>query len=248
MISMKQFLFPTLFLGSTLFGLLSADKMFYNFKDTDELSELAVKFDTDKSPKFHNYTKIYESFFREHRLKPLKFLEIGIFKGSSVRMWEEYFLNAELHFIDISLEKLLHMPQRSSFHLVDQSNKKELNSLIEKIGGDFDIIIDDGGHHMHEQIASFETLFPHLKSGGLYIIEDLHTSYWLSYRGNKHGVGNRNTVGFLKNLINDVNYVGYKLESPNQEASGVDSLDLNIYQKEILSMTFFGSLCFIVKR
>ena len=113
---------------------------------------------------------------------------------------------------------------------------------------DFDIIIDDGGHHMHEQITSFETLFPHLKSGGLYIIEDLHTSYWLSYRGNKHGVGNRNTVGFLKNLINDVNYVGYKLESPNQEASGVDSLDLNIYQKEILSMTFFGSLCFIVKR
>ena len=110
--------------------------------------------------------------------KPIKFLEIGIFEGASVKLWEEYFKNADLHFIDITFQNIKHFSNRSHYHLCDQENPESLQAFIQKTGGDFDLIIDDGGHTMKQQITSFVTLFPYLKSGGIYIIEDLHTSYW----------------------------------------------------------------------
>ena len=47
--------------------------------------------------------------------------------------------------------------------------------------GPFDIVIDDGGHFMDDIISSFKTLLPHVRAGGTYIVEDLHTSYWAEY-------------------------------------------------------------------
>lgn len=241
----KNFLFHLSFLLTIFCS--AENKLFLDLDSQSLLDNLATQYKTDKSSQHHSYTKIYDFYFRNIRLKPLKFLEIGIFCGSSVMMWENYLENSELHFIDITYENLVYNPIRSHLHLVDQSNASSLMRFIEEVGGNFDVILDDGGHTMDQQITSFKTLFPFVKSGGVYIIEDLHTSYWGPYGGNPKGAGKKNTVGLLKNLIDDVNYIGNITRAANHERD-LGNLKMNDYQKDILSIQFYDSLCFIFKR
>lgn len=196
--------------------------------DCEFLSALAQELDTDKGPHMHNYTEIYAQHFAPLRSQSIRFLEIGIGAGNSVLLWEQYFPNAELHFIDNDPRSLFAMKsERTSYHLLDQEDRDGLEDFASKIGGDFDIIIDDGGHYMHQQIISFQTLFPHLKGGGLYIVEDLHTSYWQEYGGRGDvglpKAGDGTAIEFLKNLVED--------------------LDKNIH-----SIHFYKSLCIIQRQ
>jgi len=210
------------------------------------MDDLALKFGTDKASNFHNYTEIYSQHFESIKDDPIKFLEIGIYQGSSVKLWEEYFKNAELHFIDISMEGVKYHSKRSHYHIAHQEDPKELRQFIQQSGGNFDVIIDDGGHTMHQQTVSFLCLFPHVKSQGVYIIEDLHTSYWPCLGGGNHS---QTTIALLKNLIDKLNYVGANTTraSHNDLSKSVtDTLD--IYQKEIRSICFYDSLVFITKR
>ena len=89
-------------------------------------------------------------------------------------MWEEYFPNAQLHFIDNNPNLIQHsykLSSRSKLHIMNQNDKAKLIELANQVG-EFDIIIDDGSHYMDDQQCSFITLFPFVKSGGMYIIED----------------------------------------------------------------------------
>lgn len=220
------------------------------------LDRLALKIDpnliTDKCSRWHNYTKIYALYFGPIKEKRLKFLEIGIYRGSSVKLWENYFKNAELHFIDVSLDNAVYFSQRAHYHIADQTNPDQLINVMKETGGEFDIIIDDGGHTMTQQIVSFQTLFPYLKRGGMYIIEDLHTSYWSDHYGGggsiehpKAGAGT--AIQFLKDLIDDINYPGARTMRANN-VSGVPEGELNIYRKKILGIHFYDSLCIIIKK
>lgn len=216
------------------------------------LEELAFNAQTDKPSWLHNYTEVYSTYFSPLKNKPIKFLEIGIHVGFSVNLWEDYFPNAELHFIDLPNHKIpegYYVPKRSHFHFLDQEDPLALQEFIEKTGGDFDIIIDDGGHTMSQQITSFNCLFPHVKKGGLYIIEDLHTSYWEQFGGGDHP---GTTISFLKQLIDDVNFVGAKTSSANhcdkKYMTPEIEKELNIYREEIYSIHFYDSLAFIIKR
>lgn len=206
----------------------------------------------DKGSNWHNYTKVYAFYFSSIRDKPLKFLEIGIYKGASVALWESYFPNAELHFVDISVDLVQYQPQRATYHVADQSNSNQLESLMNQIG-DCDIILDDGGHTMEQQLVSFKTLFPHLNSGGLYIIEDLHTSYWTSYGGGGSDAhpkaGNGTMVQFLKDLVEDVNYVGARTWKANHDVDlSYYKNELTPYREQILGIHFYDSLCIVIKR
>lgn len=223
--------------------------------DSAPLSTLAQA--TDKGPSGHNYTEIYEKYFNELQHKPLKFLEIGFLIGGSARMWDAYFSQAQLHFIDVSEELFQKygygLSNRCHLHIADQSNADDLLQFIEKVGGEFDIIIDDGGHKMHQQITSFKTLFPFVKSGGLYIIEDLHTSYWQPFGGmgtigapNAEG---QTTIRFLQSLVDDVSYIGaFTGYADVGKCPGELYEKLTYYQKHIQSIHFYGSVCFILKR
>ncbi len=219
----------------------------------DYLDQLAIKAKTDKSSAFHNYTEIYAKHFDALRNEPIKFLEIGIYKGDSVKLWEAYFPNAELHFMDVSPDAIQYYTPKAKYHFFDQANTQHLNVFTHTVGGNFDIIIDDGGHRMDQQIISFKMLFPQLKSGGMYIIEDLHTSYWKGYGGNgstsKPQAGNGTAVEFLKNLIEDLNYTGAATECAHWEKTPQNMVEkLNIYQKDIYSIQFYTSVCIITKR
>ncbi|MCX5925592.1 MAG: class I SAM-dependent methyltransferase [Candidatus Dependentiae bacterium] len=222
------------------------------------LDQLALQTGTDKSSAFHAYTAIYDKFFSGIRHKPIKFLEIGIYKGASIALWDRYFDNAQtrLHFIDIDPQAVALCKNRSfssriDGYIVNQEDKESLRQFVATAGQEYDIIIDDGGHTMDQQKNSFEVLFPTLKKGGVYIIEDLHTSYWPVYGG---GTAD-STINFLCNLVHDINAVGAQgfVEGDTQtffaDFNKFDRLFFkNYYQEHIDSITFYGSLCFIFKR
>lgn len=210
------------------------------------LDALALKTGADKGSHYHNYTQVYAPYLSPLRDKPIKFLEIGIYKGASVQLWERYFNSADLHFIDISLDLVEYSSPRSHYHVVDQESARDLEQFIQKTGGEFDVIIDDGGHTMRQQITSFCTLFPHVKSGGLYIVEDLHTSYWSGWGEELSPI---TMVDFLKGLVDDINAVGAR--SGRASHLAVDPLlrsELTLYQESILSIHFYDSVAIVIKR
>lgn len=208
---------------------------------------------TDKSSIQHNYTKTYAKYFAAIKDQPLKFLEIGIYHGHSVRLWEKYFSHAELHFIDINPSLIVYTPERAHYHFLDQSSVEQLTAFINTVGGEFDIIIDDGGHTMQQQFVSFVTLFPHIKSGGFYVIEDLCTSYWKEYGGDgsfDNPIAGQNTMmGFLRTLIDYLNHSGARTCCADIEKTPPHiRQQFNYFQEHVESIHFYNSLCIIEKR
>lgn len=139
-----------------------------------------VKFETDKYN--HGYMKVYSPvFLKMENIK--KVLEIGIYRGDSLKMLSSYFKDALIYGIDISNCEHLNTDKIITY-VYNQENKEDLLEFIELSGGNFDLIIDDGGHTMKQQQISLGILFKTLNSGGVYIIEDLHTSVIDGYKTN----------------------------------------------------------------
>lgn len=174
------------------------------------LDKLAIWHGTDKSSSGHNYTKYYEMFFGPFKkLEPMiNLLEIGIDKGDSLKMWADYFPSGRIHGIDIRgdyeyLKKWAH--EHGCYietHVVDHSKKGELIVFGESFDQYFDIIIEDGSHMSADSILTFETLFPYLKHGGYYVIEDMLCDY--DDRWNK-GVS---SIDRVKQMVSEVNMSG----------------------------------------
>ncbi len=220
------------------------------------LDSLAIKYGTDKSSAIHNYTPIYEKYFDSLKDKPINFLEIGFAGGFSAHMWDEYFksMDSKLYFIDINpdcLNYINDLSHRCILSLVNQANAVALTQWLKLISQDFDIIIDDGSHQMEHQITSFKTLFPRLKKGGMYIIEDLHTSYWNDYGSagdyNNPQANIHSTIRFLQNLVDDLNYSGARTQTANRSNNIKLLQGLSLYQESISAIHFYCSLCIIFK-
>lgn len=140
----------------------------------DELSALATRYASDKV--MHGFTPFYHAHLRGRRGKFRKVLEIGVFQGASLLMWRDYFPRAQVHGLDLRDPGLL-SSERVHVHLGDQSERAVLDRLVGNIGSGFDLVVDDGGHTMAQQQVSLGQLFPHVRPGGFYVVEDLHTSY-----------------------------------------------------------------------
>jgi hypothetical protein len=135
------------------------------------LEVLAKKYNVDKLD--HGFIDIYEKFFEYKRNSIKKILEIGVYKGDSLRMWADYFPNAQIHGWDLKTYSFNQFGERINTFVVNQEDRVSIQNNI-KI--DYDIIIDDGCHTMCAQQISLAVLWKHLSYGGIYIIEDLHTS------------------------------------------------------------------------
>lgn len=144
------------------------------------LSRIGDRTGTDKAT-FHGFTQVYERFFHQRRNDPLKLLEVGILRGESLKMWEEYFPNAAIYGLDITLQEVrTTFSQRTRVALADQTSPEQVCSALNDFGlshGTLDIAIDDGGHRMSQQNATIGICWPFLKSGGTFIIEDVHTAF-----------------------------------------------------------------------
>lgn len=143
------------------------------------LTLLANKYGSDKGTVIghrHGFTEIYDTYLNSHKDKIFNMIEIGVNDGSSLKMWYEYFPRAKIYGLDID-DKKQYNNHRVICDIVDQSNTNSLKNFTNHIfEHQFDLIIDDGSHHMRDQQITLGHFFPLLKSGGIYIIEDLHSS------------------------------------------------------------------------
>jgi hypothetical protein len=154
--------------------------------------------------KWHHYIPLYDRYFSPYRGKKIKFLEIGVSNGGSLQMWRKYFGDSAIIFgIDINPECKKYNGLAGQVRIGSQVDMSFVNGVIEEMGG-IDIVLDDGSHQMEHISATLQHLFPLLNIGGLYMIEDLHTSYWKSY-GGKYG-SKKNFFTLAMDLVNDMHY------------------------------------------
>jgi demethylmacrocin O-methyltransferase len=125
--------------------------------------------------------------------------------GESLRMWKKYFPFGTIYSIDI-FDKSFHEENRIKIFKGSQVDEEFLQGLV-NVTGPLDIIIDDGSHINEHAIKSFKILFPSLKIGGLYVIEDTQTSYWPDYGGNSDDLHHADTMlNFFKQLTDCLNH------------------------------------------
>lgn len=158
-----------------------------------ELCELFYKYRSDKCPEiFHSYSPEYYNLLKDYKEQYKNILEIGVgYKelmhpisgpdyqnGSSLRGWRDFFVNSYVYGIDIN-KNILFEDERIKCFYTDQSDDNSLESTIRDINNfnsgevKYDLIVDDGSHIIEHMILSFHTLKKYLKSGGIYIIEDI---------------------------------------------------------------------------
>lgn len=168
------------------------------------LHNLGLKYNTDKSF-IHNFCNFYETILQKfNREDPIRLLEIGTAHGCSIKMWREYFPNAEIHCIDITENPI---PEMSNvvYHKINCDHIENIDVFADNIEN-FDIIIDDGGHTMKQQQNAFKALWCKVNPGGLFIMEDLHTSI-KEFHGDKYNKENQPTTYEMINaLINKTHF------------------------------------------
>lgn len=209
------------------------------------LTQLARKYGTDKSG-HHEYTEIYEKYFAPFRFYDGIFflLELGVGGyeypekgGESLRMWEDYFPHGLIMGIDIHPKYI--KTKRAIIIQGKQDDPTFLTNLIE-YNGTPTIIIDDASHISPLTIKSFEILFPLLASGGIYVVEDTHTSYWPD-----HGYQGSPNIEDL-NVSTTVNYFKLLTDSMNHEH--IAGYVLQPWMRNIESIHFYEKMIFILKK
>merc|ERR1712093_204385 len=179
--------------------------------DRPSFLDIATKYGTDKVTT-HHYNYMYQKYLEPLRDDKIKVLEIGLGcnmgygPGASYHTWLEYFPHVDLYFIEYDAEcadKWKAETTRATIFTGDQADVAFLERFLGETGGNFDVMIDDGGHTMQQQIVSLQTLFKGVVPGGIYFCEDLATSYEEQYGG---GPGKITMMGMIKDLLDDLNH------------------------------------------
>ena len=185
--------------------------------------------------KWSHYFEVYDRHFSKYRNKDIVLLEIGTFNGGSLQMWKNYIgPRAKIYGIDINPNCKQVEEENITILIGSQSDPDFLKTVKEQIPP-IDILIDDGGHTMLQQIVSFEELFSYVKPDGVYLCEDIHTSYWVRFGG---GYKRRGTfVEYSKRFIDYIN--AYHAEK---------TLKVNEFTESVNSLHYYDSMLVIEKR
>ena len=147
------------------------------------------------SDKWDRYFDVYDRHLAKFKGKDITFIEVGVQNGGSLEMWSRYFgPESKLYGIDIdpACANLRYDNPNIKIIIGDQSSEEFWDKTISEIGF-IEVMVEDGGHRMDQQIMTFEKVFPIINSGGVYICEDTHTSYW-----NTFGGGYKNMASFIE--------------------------------------------------
>jgi hypothetical protein len=149
----------------------------------NDLEKFYFKKEHKSLNKWMHYFEAYDRFFSKYRGKDIAILEIGVFKGGSLQMWKDYFRTSnnkvKVYGIDIDPDCKLLEEEDIKIFIGSQEDKDFLRKVKDEVGR-VDILIDDGGHTMNQQIVAFEELFDLVDDYGIYLCEDCHTSYMKS--------------------------------------------------------------------
>lgn len=157
--------------------------------------------------KWTQYLDVYEMYLSRVReaksSSAVNLIEIGVADGGSLEVWRRYFgNNSKVVGIDIDPKVSGVLDEGIKIVTGSQTDVAALEHCVHILGGSIDVVIDDGSHRGRDQIESFEYLWPRLNYGGVYFVEDLHTSYWTDFSG---GPGRRGTfVEYAKLLMDDM--------------------------------------------
>jgi hypothetical protein len=212
---------------------------------------------SDPATKPASYYEIYEQVLQDERLEPLNILEVGVFKGQSTRVLATRFPAARIVALDVKRYEIdFSAHPNVEYLLCDQTDRKELQSICgSRFPKGIDLVIEDASHIGAFSRTTFEAVFPHLRSGGLYMIEDWGTGYWDDYfdgsrfqqyplsppfdghlpkRIPSHDFG---MVGFVKSLVDYVHETAIRRRQQDPPAR----------QSRLKSLRFFEGVCVAAK-
>lgn len=188
----------------------------------------------------HQYAQHYQTHFKRLRKRRLNLLEIGVggedrmdYGGHSLRMWKDYFPNANIYGLDIHDKSAFEEPRIKIFR-GSQADPDFLKQVAATIGR-LDIIIDDGSHINEHVLASFQTLFPLLAKDGIYAIEDLGASYWPDWGGSQDPASETTSIAMCKRLIDGLNWEFIASREPHP------------FDQAIVELHFYKGLAIIQK-
>lgn len=187
--------------------------------------------------KWLHYLDIYHRHFERFRGSSPVVLEIGVFDGGSLDMWRDYFgPGCRLYGVDVNERCKAFLAGDTTILIGDQGDREFLRRLRRELPR-IDILIDDGGHRMHQQIATFEELYAHVAEDGVYLCEDMHTSYWDEFGGSYRNPGS--FVEYSKRLIDQLNA---------WHAKGPPEFAADDFTRSAYSMHYYDSVLVIEKR
>lgn len=186
--------------------------------------------------KWEHYFDVYHRYLSRFRGKPCTILEIGVFHGGSLQLWKEYFgPSARIVGVDVNPACTNIVEAGCEIVIGSQADRGFLRELRTRLGS-IDILIDDGGHRMEQLIVTFQEMFGAIKDDGVYIAEDLHTSYWREYGG-----GYRNPMSFIE-------FVKARVDQLNAWYSrDAGSFAVDDFTRSVSSVHFHDSMVVIEK-
>lgn len=204
------------------------------------------------SDKWSSYLDKYDQLFASYRDQPIRLLEIGVQNGGSLELWGQLFSHAEKIIgcdIDIKCAQLSF--DHPNIAVVGANvNTDEAEQAISAQSPHFDLIIDDGSHQSSDIVRSFARYFSYLSDGGLYIVEDLHCSYWQEFEGGLFHP--YSAIAFFKRLADTINHQHWGIDKTRSELlSGFRQQYDVIFDEEALahinSIEFTNSMCIVRK-
>jgi hypothetical protein len=174
------------------------------------LTELAQEFGSDKWG-LHRYTPHYERHFAHLRNQEMLVLELGIGGyarerqgGASLQMWKWFFPRAQVVGVDIE-DKSFVDEERITSYVGSQTDRGLMRRIVKRYG-EPTIVIDDGSHRPPDVRKSFRLLFPMLADGGIYVVEDIQTSYWPQWKGSLDLDDPTTSMAMVKSLLDGLNH------------------------------------------
>lgn len=175
---------------------------------SNEFETLFYRHDGNRMTKWHHYLALYQRYFAPFRAragktgKPVRFLEIGVWRGGSLGLWRRFFgPDAIIFGIDIDEKCRERADGQGEVRIGSQADADFLGRVVDEMGG-VDIVLDDASHRGEDQIASFRALYPRLSRVGTYACEDLVSAYHPHYGGGFRAEGS--FIEFAKSLQDDM--------------------------------------------
>jgi Methyltransferase domain len=196
--------------------------------------------------KWRHYFEIYERHLSRYRGRNVTILEIGVWKGGSLQMWKHYFgPKARIYGIDIDPDCAMFAEPQIDI-LIGSQEDRDFLRWVREYAPHIDVLIDDGGHTMRQQIVTFEELFPHIAPDGVYLCEDLHTSYWEEWGG-----GYRKPGTFIEYSKTFIDYLhGWHARKARRTWYGRKQPELGVsgFTRSVHSLHYYDSVLVIEKR